>query len=219
MVEESLGLWEIKSQNIIPIEITKVLDGVSKIVDFISNPDPEIQGYASVIICNIARNPDIVYTVGKRAITELLNLVKTSNEFGKTQAAAALHYLAQQESNKVEMCNAENFSNLYDLLENNNDEAARNASWTLEQLVANVQCATSIVNKYGMPKLVQHLSSSNEHVKNAVLFVIYKALRTDLNLRISIKEAGAAPALQQIAKADDKRMASFASYMLQVMNK
>jgi len=212
------ALVNLSADDRIPIEITKVTDGVSAIVDFLSNPNPEFQAYASVIICNIARNQDILYTIGKRAIAELLNMVKTSNEFGQTQAAAALHYMAQQDSNRVEMCNAENFLNLFDLL-TKHDEAARNASWTLEQLVANAQCAMSIVNKYGMPELVKLLSSSNEHVKNAALFVIYKALRTDLNLRISIKDAGASPALQQIAKTDDKRSASFASYMLQVLSK
>jgi len=36
-------------------------------------------------------------------------MTKTSDTFGQIQAAAALHYLAKQESNKMEMCSSENF--------------------------------------------------------------------------------------------------------------
>jgi len=70
-----------------------------------------------------------------------------------------------------------------------------------------------------MPNLVQFLSCPNEDVKNAILFVIYKALRADVNLRGSLKEAGAVAPLQTISKSTDKRISSFASYMLQVISK
>jgi len=56
-------------------------------------------------------------------------------------------------------------------------------------------------------------------VKNAVVFVLYKALRADINLKSSFKESGAIPALQKIEKTSEKRIASFVTYMLQVLNK
>jgi len=199
-------------------EITRVSNGVNSIVEYLSNPSPECQGYAAVITCNIARNPDIIYTISKRALPLLLDLLKCSDTFCQIQAAAALHYLAQQESNKVDLCACENFSYLFHLLDTS-DERARNASWALEQLVGNAECALTIVKKIGMPTLVKYLSSANTDVKNGIIFVIYKALRADMNLKASIKEAGAASALQNIEKTSEKRIASFASYMLQVINK
>jgi len=212
------SLVNLSSDDRISSEITRVVNGVPTIVNFLGSPDMESQGYAAVIICNIARNPDLLYTISKRAITALLQLTKHSNVFGQTQAAAALHYLAQHESNKVEMCNSEDFLLLFGLLEEN-DERARNAGWTLEQLVSNAQCITTIVAKCGIPKLVKYLSSNNEDVKNALLFVIYKALRADINLRTDIKESGAASALQDIAQTGEKRTTSFANYILQVISK
>jgi len=69
-----------------------------------------------------------------------------------------------------------------------------------------------------IPNLYIFLGSSNPHVKHSILFVIYKALRADLNQRTAIGEAGAVPLLEEIAVAEDKRAASFASYMVQVIN-
>jgi len=199
-------------------ELCRVPDGISTILDYLLNKSTECQGYAAVIICNIARNPDLLYAISKRALPDLLELTKISDSFGQIQAAAALHYLAKQETNKVDMCACDNFSNLINLL-SSDGEGARNASWALEQIVSNADCALKIVSKIGMPTLVKYLSSTNSDIKSAMVFVIYKALRADMNLKASIKEAGAMSPLQQIEKTSEKRIASFATYMLQVISK
>jgi len=211
-------LVNISADDKIAVVITKVANGVSTIIDILSNSTLDCQGYAAVIICNIARSPDFIYTIPKRTISELLNLTKSSDEYCRTQAAAALHYLAKHDSNKLEICNSENFLNLIELL-NNDDEAARNVSWTLEQLVMNANCVTIIISKCGIPKLVKYLSSPSNDVSGTIVFVIYKALRADMNLRVSIKEAGAVAPLQAISKVADKRIGQFVTYMLQVLSK